>query len=76
MVESNDQLNRPSLATINSAQPIKPKETLGHLTNKQQQLLRALEAIRIEVFIVPHIGVGRPPEDRTLMARAFIAKAI
>lgn len=52
------------------------EETLGHLTNKQQQLLRALEVIRIEDFIAPPIGVGRPPEDRALIARAFIAKAI
>lgn len=52
------------------------EETLGHLTNKQQQLLRALEVIRIEDFITPHIGVGRPPEDRAPIARAFIAKAI
>lgn len=52
------------------------EETLGHLTNKQQQLLRALEVIRIEDFIAPHIGVGRPPKDRAPMARAFIAKAI
>ena len=52
------------------------EEKIGPLTNKQQQLLTALEVIRIEDFILPHIGVGRPPDDRQPMARAFIAKAI
>lgn len=52
------------------------EETIGPLTNKQQQLLTALEVIRIEEFILPHVGVGRPQEDREPMARAFIAKAI
>ncbi len=32
--------------------------------------------IRIEDFVAPHIGVGRPPVDRLPIARAFIAKAI
>src|SRR5262249_53557491 len=52
------------------------EEEIGTLTNKQQRLITALEVIRIEDFVVPHIGVGRPPEDRLPIARAFIAKAI
>jgi hypothetical protein len=52
------------------------EEAVGSLTNKQQQLIAALEVIRIEDFIEPHIGVGRPPSDRLPIARAFIAKAI
>ena len=52
------------------------EEEVGSLTNKQQQLITALEVIRIEDFIEPHQGVGRPPEDRIPIARAFIAKAI
>jgi hypothetical protein len=52
------------------------EEEVGSLTNKQQQLITALEVIRIEDFVAPHVGVGRPPEDRLPMARAFIAKAI
>ena len=32
--------------------------------------------IRIEDFILPCFGVGRPMDDRVPMARAFIAKAI
>jgi transposase len=52
------------------------EETIGPLTSKQQQLLTTLEVIRIEDFILPHVGVGRPPDDRVPMARAFVAKAI
>lgn len=52
------------------------EEEAGSLTNKQQQLIMALEVIRIEDFVAPHIGVGRPPSDRLPVARAFIAKAI
>jgi transposase len=51
-------------------------EAIGPLTNKQQQLVTALEVIRIENYILPHISVGRPPEDREPMARAFVAKSI
>lgn len=52
------------------------EEEAGALTNKQQQLITALEVIRIEDFVAPHIGVGRPPEDRLPIVRSFIAKAI
>lgn len=52
------------------------EDNVGSLTSKQQQLITALEVIRIEDFVVPHMGVGRPPDDRVPMARAFIAKAI
>ncbi|MDP3788738.1 MAG: hypothetical protein Q8Q60_05490 [Candidatus Chromulinivorax sp.] len=51
-------------------------EVIGPLTNKQQQLITALEVIRIEGFISQHVGVGRPTDDRAPIARAFIAKAI
>ena len=51
-------------------------EVIGPLTNKQQQLITALEVIRIESFISQHVGVGRPTDDRAPIARAFIAKAI
>lgn len=52
------------------------EDEVGSLTNKQQQLITALEVIRIEDFVTPHVGVGRPPDDRVPIARAFIAKAI
>lgn len=52
------------------------EETIGSLTTKQQQLITALEIIRIEDFISVHIGVGRPEDDRVPIARAFIAKSI
>ena len=52
------------------------EEASDPLTNKQQRLITALEVIRIEDFISPHVGVGRPPEERIPVARAFIAKAV
>ena len=58
----------------NLYQPL--EETIGPLTNKQQQLITALEVIRIENFISFRFGVGRPADDRAPIARAFIAKAI
>ena len=51
-------------------------EAMGPLTNKQQQLITALEVIRIGNFISPRLGVARPMDDRVPVARAFIAKAI
>lgn len=52
------------------------KEDLGPLTQKQQQLITALEVIRIEDFVLHQKGVGRPKEERAPIARAFIAKMI
>lgn len=52
------------------------EEEFGSLTNKQQQVITALEVIRIEDFVEPYGGVGRPPADRLPIARAFIAKAV
>lgn len=52
------------------------EEAIGSLTTKQQQLITALEVIRIEDYILPQATVGRPPDDREPIARAFIAKAI
>ena len=52
------------------------EKAIGPLTNRQQQLVSALEVIRIEDYISPHIGVGRPSDDRVPIGRAFIAKAI
>ena len=53
------------------------QEELGPLTEKQQQLITALELTRIELFIPSYHGyVGRPQDDRCAMARSFVAKAI
>jgi hypothetical protein len=52
-------------------------EELGPLTEKQQELVTALELVRIEEFIYSSRGFpGRPPQDRTAIARAFVAKMI
>jgi len=53
------------------------QEELGPLTEKQQQLITALEFARVEEFIPSYRGcVGRPPDDRCALARAFMAKAV
>jgi hypothetical protein len=50
-------------------------EELGVLTKKQQELVTTLEIVRIEEFIYSSRGFpGRPPKDRTAIARAFVAK--
>ena len=52
-------------------------EELDPLTQKQQELVTTLEMLRIEAFIYSRRGYpGRPPEDRTAIARAFVAKMI
>ena len=52
-------------------------EELGPLTAKQQELVTSLELIRVEEFIGSSRGYpGRPPQDRTAIARAFVAKMI
>jgi transposase len=53
------------------------KEELGELTEKQQQLVATLELVRVEEFLSTMSGLpGRPPEDRTAIARAFVAKMV
>jgi hypothetical protein len=53
------------------------KEELGVLTEKQQQLVMTLEFVRLEEFLSTTFGLpGRPPTDRTAIARAFIAKMV
>jgi hypothetical protein len=53
------------------------EETLGPLSEKQQQLVTVLEMSRVEEFIRSFRGyVGRPQDDRTAIARAFVAKAV
>lgn len=52
-------------------------EELGELTDKQQELVTTLELIRIEEFILSSYGCpGRPAEDRSAIARAFVAKMV
>ena len=53
------------------------REELGELTEKQQQLITILELIRLEEFLRMGYGYpGRPPADRTAIARAFVAKQV
>jgi len=53
------------------------KEELGELTEKQQQLVATLELVRVEEFLRTNYGLpGRPAEDRSAIARAFVAKMV
>ena len=53
------------------------KEELGRLTEKQQQLVTTLELVRVEEFLCATHGLpGRPPADRSAIARAFVAKMV
>lgn len=53
------------------------KEELGELTEKQQQLVMTLEWVRLEEYLSTPYGLpGRPPADRTAIARAFVAKMV
>ena len=46
-------------------------------TKKLQKLIIILDMIEIERFVFDHRGyVGRPPKNRTAVARAFVAKAV
>ena len=52
-------------------------EELGPLTKKQQELITTLEMLRIEAFVYSCRGYpGRPPADRTAIARSFVAKMV
>jgi len=52
-------------------------EELGPLTAKQQELVTTLELVRIEEFVYSNRGFpGRPAQDRTAIARAFVAKMV
>ena len=52
-------------------------EELGSLTEKQQELVTTLEVVCIEDFIYSSRSFpGRPPQDCTAIARAFVAKTI
>jgi len=53
------------------------KEELGELTERQQRLVMVLETVRIEAFLGSTYGLpGRPPADRTAIARALVAKMV
>jgi hypothetical protein len=53
------------------------EEELGELNEKQQQLVKILELLRIESLVKSQGRVkGRPLEDRKAIARAYVAKAV
>jgi len=53
------------------------EEELGEMTEKEQKLVATLELVRIERFTTLSRSLrGRPPKERTAVARAFVAKAV
>lgn len=52
-------------------------EDLGELSKKQQELISTLELLRLEDYLPYYSGcVGRPSAERSVIARAFVAKAV
>jgi len=52
------------------------REELGTLSERHEQLVRALAMLQMDGFVSVRQGRGRRPHDRTNMARAFLAKAV
>ena len=53
------------------------REDIDPMTEALGRLVTILDVIGLEAFVPePPRGVGRPPEDRRALARAFVAKAI
>ena len=51
--------------------------TCGPLSGHHRQLVSVLSMVRIEAFLAGWHGLpGRPPCERAVLARAFIAKAV
>ena len=52
-------------------------EELGELTEREHKLVTTLELVRIEKYTATmHSLYGRPPKERSAIARAFIAKSV
>jgi hypothetical protein len=53
------------------------EEELGHMPEKQKELIKVLELVRIEEHIKsPWWSLGRPLKDRKALARSYIAKMV
>ena len=53
------------------------REEVGPLTAQHERLVVVLEVAGIEAFVQMWPGLpGRPPQDRHVLARAFVAKAV
>jgi hypothetical protein len=52
------------------------EEALGPLSDRMEEFVRALALLGLDGFVTVHHGRGRRPEDRSCIARAFLAKAI
>ncbi|MDD2710793.1 MAG: transposase [Verrucomicrobiae bacterium] len=54
------------------------EEEIGPLSDNEQRFVRVVELAHPEQFMSPHawLHIGRKPEDRLPIAKAFIAKAV
>jgi hypothetical protein len=52
------------------------KEELGEMSERHEQFVRALALLQMDGFVAVRHGRGRPPHDRSNIARAFLAKAV
>ena len=53
------------------------EDELGPMATKQQELVTTLELVRIESFVASRRGYpGRPTQDRSAIARAYVAKMV
>ena len=53
------------------------REDSDPITEALGRLVTTLDVIGLEAFVPePPRGLGRPPEDRRALARAFVAKAV
>lgn len=52
------------------------EEELGAMSDRHQQLVRTLALLEMDGFVARRYGPGRPPHDRSNIARAFLAKAV
>jgi hypothetical protein len=52
------------------------REELGEMSEHHEQFVRALALLQLDRFVAVRRGRGRPAQDRTKIARAFLAKAI
>ena len=52
------------------------RDEFGPLSDRHEQLVRAMALLQLDGFVCVRHGRGRPPQDRAKMARAFLAKAV
>lgn len=52
------------------------REELGVMSDRHEQFVRVLTVLQMDGFVTVRHGRGRPPHDRSNIARGFVAKAV